>query len=68
MRALTSILPYLIGISLAAVVVTLLTGLFTMARGGDFNRRYGNRLMRLRVGLQALTIVLFLLYVVLVRL
>ena len=29
-----------------------------MMRGGDFNRKYGNKLMQLRVGLQFLAIVL----------
>ncbi|HEX6978612.1 MAG TPA: twin transmembrane helix small protein [Alphaproteobacteria bacterium] len=68
MQILIDVLPYLIGATLLAVLATLFTGVVGMAKGGEFNRRYGNRLMRLRVGLQALTIVLFLLYVVLVRL
>jgi hypothetical protein len=34
-----------------------------MARGGEFNRKYGNKLMRARVALQGLAIVLFLLFV-----
>jgi hypothetical protein len=68
MQLLVNVLPYLIAASLVAVVATLFTGLFSMARSDEFNRRYGNRLMRLRVGLQALTIALFLLYVLLVKL
>ncbi len=35
-----------------------------MARGGEFNRKWGNKLMRLRVALQALAIVLILIAVV----
>ncbi|MSP67085.1 MAG: twin transmembrane helix small protein [Alphaproteobacteria bacterium] len=46
------------GVTLAAVVVALALGLFTMARGGAFNARYGNKLMRARVLLQALAILL----------
>lgn len=36
----------------------LLTGIFFMMRGGESNRKYSNKLMTLRVGLQAATIVL----------
>ncbi len=39
-------------IVLIALLVTLgilLTGVFGMARGGEFNRKYGNKLMRMRV-------------------
>ncbi len=39
-------------VALGAVLVALALGLFAMVRGGEFNRRHGNRLMRLRVGLQ----------------
>ncbi len=49
-------------LAVAALLVTLgvlFTGLFSMARGGDFNAKYGNRLMRARVIAQAVTLVLF---------
>ena len=52
-------LGILIGLALLAVLAVLFMGLFSMARGGDFNRKYGNRLMRWRVGLQGLVLVLF---------
>ncbi|MCC3304151.1 twin transmembrane helix small protein [Sneathiella sp. HT1-7] len=48
---------------LAAVVATalvLLFGVLTFARGGEFNRRYGNKLMRLRILMQAIAVVLML--------
>ena len=54
----------LLAVNLAAVVIVLLTGVVGMARGGDFNAKYGNKLMRLRVILQGLAVVLFLLLVV----
>ncbi len=54
----------LLAVTLAAVVIVLLTGVAGMARGGDFNAKYGNKLMRLRVILQGLAVVLFLLLVV----
>ena len=46
-------------IAMAAVVATLFTGLIGMARGGDFNRKHGNRLMRWRVMAQFTAIVIF---------
>lgn len=49
-----TLLKIAIGIALAATVLVLFAGLFSMARGGPFNARHGNRLMRLRVGLQLL--------------
>jgi hypothetical protein len=67
MHVVIAILPYLIGISLIAVLGTLLTGLFSMGRGGDFNTRYGNKLMRLRVILQGVTIALFVVYMLLTQ-
>ena len=42
----------LVPVSLAAVLLALLGGLFALYRGGDFGRSYSNRLMRLRVLLQ----------------
>ena len=42
----------LIPVSLAAVLMALLAGLYALYRGGDFARSNSNRLMRLRVLLQ----------------
>jgi len=67
MDAIVAVLPYLIVVALAGVVVTLFSGLFSMSKGGAFNLRYGNRLMRLRVGLQAVAIILIVLYLLLTR-
>ncbi len=51
-----NIFQYLIPISLAAVTLTLFVGLFALFRGGEFGRSYSNRLMRLRVLLQAIAV------------
>jgi len=67
MDILVAVLPYLIGLCLLAVVATLFTGLISMTKGGDFNKRYGNKLMRLRVILQAATIALFMVYILLTQ-
>lgn len=53
----------LVAIALGAVVVVLIVGVFAMARGGEFNDKYGNRMMRWRVALQALAVVLMLVFV-----
>ena len=47
---------FLIPISLAAVLMALLAGLYALYRGGDFGRSYSNKLMRLRVLLQFVAI------------
>lgn len=44
-----------------AVLGVLFTGIASMLVGGEFNRKYGNRLMQARVGLQAAAIALLLL-------
>jgi Hypoxia induced protein conserved region len=53
----------LLMIVLILVVGILFLGLFSMARGGEFNRRYGNVFMRLRVAAQLVAVVLVLLLV-----
>ena len=50
--------PVVVVLALLAVLAALGLGLFSMARGGEFNARYGNKLMRLRVSLQFLAIIL----------
>ena len=64
MEALSAVLPILIILSLIAVFIVLAVGIIGMLRGGDFNRRYGNKLMRLRVATQGLAILLIVLFVV----
>ncbi len=50
-----------LGIALLAVLGVLMTGVVGLARGGEFNRKYGNKLMRLRVLLQFLALGIILL-------
>jgi ABC-type dipeptide/oligopeptide/nickel transport system permease subunit len=59
---MTSFLLTLTIIGLAATLITLLVGVFSMARAGEFNKRYSNKLMRLRVMAQGFTVVVFVLY------
>ncbi|MCY4431308.1 MAG: twin transmembrane helix small protein [Rhodospirillales bacterium] len=67
MTLLQSVFPYILGISLAAVVVVLAVGVISMFRGGEFNARWGNRLMRARVALQALAVLLILAFAALMQ-
>jgi hypothetical protein len=54
-------------VAMVATLGVLLLGLFSMARGGEFNRRNSNRFMRWRVILQGAAIFLFLLLVLVMR-
>lgn len=51
------IFDILIIVAIAAVTVTLGFGLYSLFRGGDYARTNSNKLMRLRVGLQALAVI-----------
>jgi hypothetical protein len=55
------IFSYLIPIALGAVAVVLAVGIFALFRGGDFGRSYSNKLMRLRVVVQAIAVVVLVL-------
>jgi ABC-type methionine transport system permease subunit len=39
-----------------ATLASLMVGVVSMGKAGDFNRRYGNKLMRLRVMFQLATV------------
>ena len=62
---MTVALYFLIPLAALAVVVVLVTGIVGFARGGKFNRQYGNKLMQARVMLQFGAIMLLLLLAVL---
>ena len=47
-------------VALVATLAVLLVGVIAMLRGGDFNAKYGNKLMRARVAMQALAVALML--------
>jgi hypothetical protein len=56
---MNNILFILLGAAMLATLLTLVVGLVAMVQGGEFNRKYGNKLMRLRVVLQGVAIALF---------
>jgi hypothetical protein len=58
-----TVLNVLLGLALAAVLAVLMTGVISLAVGGEFNRKYANKLMQLRVAAQAVAVVLLVLRV-----
>ena len=57
---------FLIPLGLAATLIVLCVGIYSLAKGGTFARENSNRLMRLRVIAQGVTIVLMLIFLVLI--
>ncbi len=60
-------LPIALIVVMATVLIVVLAGIITMAVGGDFNKRFGNRLMRARVALQLVAVVVFVILVLSIR-
>ncbi len=58
MELLSVLLKVLVGIALVATVVALFAGVVSMARGGGFDARWGNKLMRLRIIAQGAAVAL----------
>ena len=61
--------PLFIVVAIAVLVVAgiLLTGIGGFAKGGDFNRKHANRIMRYRIYAQAVAIALILAFVLIRR-
>lgn len=55
---MNQIFAVLIPLSLLAVTAALGVGIFALFRGGEFGRSYSNKLMRLRVVLQAAAVLI----------
>lgn len=57
--------PFFIVVAIAAFVVfaILAFGIGTFAKGGAFNRKHSNRIMRYRLAAQAVAVVLIIAYV-----
>ena len=53
----------LAALSVLAVTVILAMGIGGFARGGEFNRKHGNRMMRWRIIAQAVAVMLILIFV-----
>ena len=57
----------LVVIAVLIVVGILLLGVGSFGKGGEFNRKYANKIMRYRIGAQFVAVLLILLYVFLRR-
>jgi hypothetical protein len=57
-RSRMSIIGLMLLAAMLATLTVLAVGVVGFLRGGPFNERYGNRLMRARVGLQLLAVLL----------
>jgi hypothetical protein len=53
----------LVVIAVLAVLVTLMLGLGSFTSGGEFNKKYANKIMRWRIILQAIAVALIVLFV-----
>ena len=62
-----NLLPIAIVGAMIAAVGALLLGVVGMAKGGEFNKKYGNKLMRARVALQGLAVLLFIIFMLAYR-
>ena len=55
-----TLLHILLGLALVGVLGVLATGLVSFIVGGEFNRKYANKLMRLRVATQGFALLILL--------
>ena len=53
---------YVVVIAVLAVLVILMIGLGAFTKGGEFNRKYANKLMRMRIIAQAVAVLLIILF------
>jgi hypothetical protein len=61
---MNSLLPALVIAFALATLSVLIFGVITMVRGGEFNKRNSNKLMRARVILQGITLALLAIWAV----
>jgi hypothetical protein len=61
------VLYVILAVALLAVLGTLAMGFYALFRGGEFGRKWSNKLMRLRVGLQLVAIIVLALVVTLTQ-
>lgn len=53
----------LVAVAVLATFLVLMTGVIGFAKGGKFNKKYGNKLMQLRILLQFIAVLAILLFV-----
>lgn len=53
----------LVAVACLAVLAVLLLGIGSFGRGGEYNRKNANKIMRWRIGLQAVAVIMILIFV-----
>lgn len=54
---------WFMALSVAAVLVILMMGIGTFGKGGEFNRKHANKIMRWRIGAQLLAVIMIVVFV-----
>jgi uncharacterized membrane protein affecting hemolysin expression len=54
---------YVVVAACLAVLAILMLGIGGFAKGGEFNRKHGNRIMRWRIGAQLAAVIIILIFV-----
>lgn len=57
----------LVVVTMAAVAIILMIGIGGFGKGGEFNRKYANKLMRMRILVQFVAVLIILLFVFITR-
>ncbi len=60
---MTGLLFYVVVAAVVGVAIILFIGIGTFAKGGEFNRKYGNKMMRWRIIGQLVAVVLILIFI-----
>ena len=60
---MSQILFYAALVALGLVLIVLGLGIYSLFKGGDFSKNWSNKLMRLRVLMQAIAIILLMIFV-----
>ena len=64
---MSALFTFVLFLAMAATVGALVWGLVAMARGGEFNARWSNKMMRYRILFQAIAIAVFALLLALTK-
>ena len=54
---------WVMALAVGAVAVILLLGIGTFGKGGEFNRKNANKIMRWRIGAQAIAVLMIVVFV-----
>ena len=54
---------WVMALAVGAVAVILLMGIGTFGKGGEFNRKNANKIMRWRIGAQAIAVLMIVVFV-----